>query len=545
MLVPVNGWAIGLVGGAIQIASNPGICYSDPDVAAIGGENVIVFTQRNCVAPPDATAVAVRYSISQNMVVATVPLHPVAAGFSNAFARIASVTPSSVSIATGRQTAAAWSIVRIDTGAGLAPMQRTVPSNVAIAFDRFSFDCSSMGCGLGALAPNRMMGFTDLLYLGSDGSGQTHVATIAGETALSVVQLDAASHLLYTQPNNANRTMRYNALTARSAVLPPLNMGPNIISVAGARMQNALIAFSTDSNGSGGTYEFAENMPPIGPGTLGDAHPFYTDADGRGYRAVVVGLFRYNNGVREYFVAERLMDRSLIHRGSITAVPMMGGMIRVALESGRNHLGTGLMVYERDRAGGGREIMATRLQCTDSLDCEDGDPNTPDRCVAAGGNSFCLRNPDGPDGGSDGGEAGTDASITDSATNRDVPSSPDSSVVDGATRDATIDTGIASDASMNAGDATEQSDTMNDVYTALDGETDDGALQDSSNAADRSAVDASTSADSAAPGMGMAFGGGSCGCRTPTRGSDPLRPSLVALLAVASVCVSRRKRAAR
>ena len=210
----------------------------------------------------------------------------------------------------------------------------------------------------------------------------------------------------------------------------------------------------------------------------------------------------------------------------------------MALERGRNHSGSGLMVFERDRVGGnGTDIIARRLQCTNSFDCDDGDVTTPDRCVAAGARFVCDRTPIIPDGGYSPDaslEAGVD--VPHMLTSRDVPN------------------GL--DASNGTDVLSAQEGSVMDVPSALFADGADGADgaagMDGSSVADDSVsrFEDGTSAsldgraasqDSSVSSNPLAFGGGACACRT-TAGTRTTPLKWLSFAALAALAARRKQR---
>jgi hypothetical protein len=551
-LVSASGQAIDLTSGPITIAATPGICYSDPDVASVGGEFITVFSKRTCGAgTTDASVSAVRYNVMQDQIVGMpFQVHAIAGSFTSSFGRIAATGPTAIAIVAGLQNAMGWTITRLNTGPGFVPLMRTNNTLFAAAFDKFAFDCTPQGCGLASAGVSARPVNSEVWWLGPDGADRQMISSIVGETVMTTVQIGPSSNVLFTQNNVAQRTIRYDVGASRSTVLPPLGIGTNIASLAGARLPGGLVVWSSDA--AGGLYESGDNLAAIGPTPIDGNFSYYHDADARASVVALVGVIRTMANTREYFVRQRSMNRAIRDIASIPGPPFAGGVVRVALETGRNHLGTGLVVYEYEGPQG-REIRATRLQCTDALDCDDGDLGTPDVCGVVNRRTICIRNVNAPDAG----DAGMDAALTD------VPSAPTDSpnvrdVFDGSTTtgDASAmdarTTGVdGGDGAMTALDAKLDGDSSPlDAQSAMDATTDSATEDSSPLDGDSEATDAAPvpldaprdASPSAVQQPGIFFGGGSCGCRTPTNITPPSRTALMLIAAMASVYVNRRRR---
>jgi hypothetical protein len=461
--------ALQLDGPTVVLASSPGFCFYDADVVWVGAEYIVVMSSRSCPsAGADANGVMVQWNLrdapSARRTIQT------RGPFVNAFARVSSDLPDRAVFITGRQNAiGGWSVARLQANAGVPAVDMVQNTSWMLDIRQASFDCSQQGC---LLAVDYLAaGQHTIASLGAGGAELIPYRSVPNVASILALQMGAESNIFAATPGVDPRMARWIAPNGPVQVIPPDGLARDVLGVVAARFAGSYLSISIDVDSVVRQHAQGLGVDPANTSTLAGANRLI-DADSRGPVVVVAGTWVPPANSPQYFFAQSDGIRSF----SLGAFELAGtrsapGTIRVALEAGRNHSGTGLLVFERDRIGGdGHEVLGRRLMCGSDADCFDGDPLTPDRCVVSGAQNVCDRNAVvNPDA-----DASTDASS-------DVPS------------DVRIESGV--DGATAGADAID-------------------ALDVPASRADASMTDVGT--DAVAPdraGAGVRFSGGACECR--------------------------------
>lgn len=526
-------------GPEIVLASDPGACLTDPDVAWFDGQYFVVYSTRTCpILGPNASFSHLRVhrsGVAFNG--GTLNLGAMQAGASAV--RIAVSSNGLEAVAARQSLGGAWDFATarfVAGGAGFVPGPHVAWVS---GVNQFSLDCFGARCVYATRAT--AAGTNTIYYMGENGQMISSIRSDAGGSWAFALQVGNESNVLFTQRSMEPYARRWVDVGPQIVSIPPLMGASPRGSIVGARWGTSFVSIVSTDDGRVQVYN-NDRPATLLDGVALNGVATFMDATSRGSVVVATGVSTVAGLGAQYFWSEtdgRTGIGSVLLGAGFPAG--MTGSIRVALETGSGHSGSGMIVYDRAQVMGGvREIVAQRLMCATDADCFDGDPLTPDRCVRAGAEAVCDRavmdagvladvpNVDVPN---------RDVPNVDVPNPRDVPDSIDVPTDDGAISDGTMS---ANDSSLESDIVLSGDDVSSDSRTPLmdAGSTADAPREDVMDSA--VAMDARSTADAEPLPPRFEFGGGSCACRVGEPAPRSSRTSLgLAFVAVAMVIARR------